>query len=54
MLITYSGMSPDPAWDSKQIREELTPIVQRLRRLLVDLERVADAKEYDDDGKTGD
>ena len=55
MLATYPGMyAEDPAWDSKEIRRELTPIVARLRALLGDLERIADEDDFDDDGTTGD
>ena len=54
MLATYSSTSEDPAWDSKEIRKELSPIVRRLRLLLEDLEQIADADDFDDDGRHGD
>lgn len=54
LTATYPGMTPDPTRDSREVRRELTPIVRRLRELLMELERVADADDYDDDGKTGD
>lgn len=55
MLATYPGMSEDPARDSQDIRRlELGPIVERLQAALRDLERYADAVDYDDDGRHGD
>lgn len=41
----------DPAADSKQIRKELAPIIERLRVLLRDLERIADAGDFDDESR---
>lgn len=50
MLATYPGRFPDdPAWDSREVRRELTPIVRRLRTLLEDLEKVVDDDDFDDD-----
>jgi hypothetical protein len=55
LTATYPGMGEDPAWDSREVRKELTPIVHRLRLLLEDLERVVDAEDdTEDDGHHGD
>lgn len=57
MTATYPGMSDDPIRDSRDIRRrELTPIVERLRAILDDLEEYAKMKpaDFDDDGHHGD
>jgi hypothetical protein len=55
MTATYPGMSENPTRDSEEIRHrELGPIVERLQAALRDLERYADAVDYDDDGHHGD
>ena len=57
MFATYPGMSEDPVRDSRIIRrQELTPIVERLKAVLEDLETYAQITpaDYDDDGHHGD
>jgi hypothetical protein len=57
MLATYPGMSEDPVRDSKLIhREQLAPILERLKLVVDDLERYVETTpaDYDDDGYHGD
>jgi hypothetical protein len=57
MTATYPGMSDDPIQDSKNIRRrELTPIVERLKSVLAELEEYAQMRpaDYDDNGHHGD
>lgn len=54
MTMLAAMHAEDPAWDSKEIRRELSPIVKRLQAAIRDLERLADNDDYDDNGRTGD
>lgn len=57
MTAMYPGASDDPVRDSARIRrEELVPIVDRLKAVLAELEEHVRMRpvDYDDDGHRGD